>query len=547
MYEHRKRLGLKMCKQPWQWSEKWQLLAGGGIRCCIETLKQAMSGITTPNRNNPTKKLACRCNNQVLVQMKQNESKRQPCSQIVPTCKLVSKCEKRVRTIKKTQQHAGERKHTKHQKTHKTQETSKRGAEDTYLGASECNNDKTCQTCAKPMKKNNRSCPKLQIESTCVKQHVENYKQCSKWLDMCLGCVYVTKLHVHDETASDIKIEVASEMEIDAAKIFGPSNLSIAKPNISCTMKMFSVSTMAKTVTHSGKVNQRQSAAWPCRHEWSGHNPAKKNLLRLLCLALLASCVAGTLLTTVCSHLNRKNGERRIHRLLLRQIQLNSGRHGSDVFCITLTIHHEVQDLSSDTSSRSSGSQIFPTASFRVRRHTQSSALLLHWCPGPGGAAAAIANVFSLFFHLFDLVLSWSIHCWYFLHSLGYLLFFLIYVMLATSLSSNFTLFTYRAGRAGSCGGYLLLCTLSTDTAAAVVAHSFFIAFHPSRFFASLIHVLLFFKSLSCCRFSFLRLEEFIYFIFQSLFCSSNNSVGFALRAEFRVPSSCFHYPSFIR
>ena len=54
-----------------------------------------------------------------------------------------------------------------------------------------------------------------------------------------------------------------------------------------------------------------------------GHNLAKKNLLRLLCLALLARCATGTLLTTVCSHINRKK-ERRIHRLLLRQIQMNS-------------------------------------------------------------------------------------------------------------------------------------------------------------------------------------------------------------------------------
>ena len=48
--------------------------------------------------------------------------------------------------------------------------------------------------------------------------------------------------------------------------------------------------------------------------------PRKKNLLRLLCLALLARCATGTLLASVCSHRKR---ERRIHRLLLRQIQMN--------------------------------------------------------------------------------------------------------------------------------------------------------------------------------------------------------------------------------
>ena len=57
-------------------------------------------------------------------------------------------------------------------------------------------------------------------------------------------------------------------------------------------------------MTHSDKVNQHQSEAWPCGHEWRSHNPAKKNLLRLLCLALLARRANGTLLATVCSHMN---------------------------------------------------------------------------------------------------------------------------------------------------------------------------------------------------------------------------------------------------
>ena len=38
--------------------------------------------------------------------------------------------------------------------------------------------------------------------------------------------------------------------------------------------------TLTITMTHSEKSNQRQSA-WPFRREWRGHNPAKKNLLRL--------------------------------------------------------------------------------------------------------------------------------------------------------------------------------------------------------------------------------------------------------------------------
>ena len=34
--------------------------------------------------------------------------------------------------------------------------------------------------------------------------------------------------------------------------------------------------------------------------------PQKKNLMRLVRLALIAKCVTGTLLTTVCSHVNRE-------------------------------------------------------------------------------------------------------------------------------------------------------------------------------------------------------------------------------------------------
>ena len=67
--------------------------------------------------------------------------------------------------------------------------------------------------------------------------------------------------------------------------------------------------------------------------------------------------------------------------------------------------------------------------------------------------------------------------------------------MLATSYSSNFTTFKKRAGRIGSCGGFLLRSTLSTDSAAAVVAYSLSIAFHIARFVVTLIHVSLLFFS----------------------------------------------------
>ena len=61
--------------------------------------------------------------------------------------------------------------------------------------------------------------------------------------------------------------------------------------------------------------------------------------------------------------------------------------------------------------------------------------------------------------------------------------------MLAISSSANFSPFRCRAGRVGSCGEFSLRSTLSTDLSSAVLAN------HLSRFFATLIHVLLFFIS----------------------------------------------------
>ena len=78
-------------------------------------------------------------------------------------------------------------------------------------------------------------------------------------------------------------------------------------------------------MTHSDKVNQHQSEAWPHGHEWRGHNPRKKNLLNLLCLALLARCANGHCWRQCGVILKR---ERRIHKLLLRQIQMDSDDKG---------------------------------------------------------------------------------------------------------------------------------------------------------------------------------------------------------------------------
>ena len=76
-------------------------------------------------------------------------------------------------------------------------------------------------------------------------------------------------------------------------------------------------------MTHSDKVKQHQSVAWPYGHEWRGLNPAKK-----ICCALrfwqgvqLGHCCRQCAVTL--------KKERRKHRLLLRQIQMNSDDKGN--------------------------------------------------------------------------------------------------------------------------------------------------------------------------------------------------------------------------
>ena len=59
-----------------------------------------------------------------------------------------------------------------------------------------------------------------------------------------------------------------------------------------------------------------------------------------------------------------------------------------------------------------------------------------------------------------------------------------------------FTPSRYRAGRIGSCGGFSLRSTLSTDLSSAVLAYSLSNVVHLSRFFATLIHVRVSFQSL---------------------------------------------------
>ena len=48
--------------------------------------------------------------------------------------------------------------------------------------------------------------------------------------------------------------------------------------------------TMTMTMTHSEKSDIRQMKAWACKQERRGHNPAKKESVVLVKLALLARC-----------------------------------------------------------------------------------------------------------------------------------------------------------------------------------------------------------------------------------------------------------------
>ena len=45
---------------------------------------------------------------------------------------------------------------------------------------------------------------------------------------------------------------------------------------------------MTMTMTHSEKSVEQPSEAWPYKRELKGHDPAKKSLLKLVWLALLA-------------------------------------------------------------------------------------------------------------------------------------------------------------------------------------------------------------------------------------------------------------------
>ena len=73
--------------------------------------------------------------------------------------------------------------------------------------------------------------------------------------------------------------------------------------------------TMTMTMTHSDKVHQHQSAAWPNGHEGRGHNPAKKSVETVVPRALGKVCNADTVVDSVQS---QKKKERRRHKLLLR-------------------------------------------------------------------------------------------------------------------------------------------------------------------------------------------------------------------------------------
>ena len=68
-------------------------------------------------------------------------------------------------------------------------------------------------------------------------------------------------------------------------------------------------SAMTMTMTHSEKVNQHQSAAWPCRHEWRDHNLAKKESVEAVVPCALGKvCNWDTVDDSVQSHKKRIEG-----------------------------------------------------------------------------------------------------------------------------------------------------------------------------------------------------------------------------------------------
>ena len=68
--------------------------------------------------------------------------------------------------------------------------------------------------------------------------------------------------------------------------------------------------TMTMTMTHSEKSNQQSLEAWPYRRERRGHDPAKKSLLQLMWIALLARFCTCIRLMTVCSTSDLKEKHR---------------------------------------------------------------------------------------------------------------------------------------------------------------------------------------------------------------------------------------------
>ena len=205
---------------------------------------------------------------------------------------------------------------------------------------------------------------------------------------------------------------------------------------------------------------------------------------------------------------------------------------GLESFPVTFCFLHDGFCMPFDGSSGNSGSWIFLISSVVTRA---------------GRSCCCICEAFSPFFNC--LIFAFLIPSFMFLSTfLGSLRFLpgQYDVMLATSSSPNFTPFRYRASRIGSCGGFSLRSTQSTDLSSAVLAYSLSNIIHCSVFchFDPCVVIL---HIISCCRFSLFRLKEFVNLVFPSSFWSSYGSVGFVFCVEFRVPFSCFHYSSLVR
>ena len=288
----------------------------------------------------------------------------------------------------------------------------------------------------------------------------------------------------------------------------------------------------------------------------------------MVCLAPLAKCVSGTLLTTVCSHMNR---ERKMETnntsccwdkfkwIQMTKKQWSNASWNSRILCNTSRHWDSGNTEAKETPNKKDGKSgkfrnssvplavIISTFLYRFRHinriRRQSPVCLVKSNPS--------WNYWSSFHQ--SITKSWTMRsCCFTLRSRFFLMsfcspnfsfnfrtfaqivfplfvfdFLQMYVMLlASSLSSNLTLMRYRAGRLRSWAKFPLRAALSVDFSAVVFALLFSIILHLSRFFCSFDPCVVVLHVISCRRFSFFRLVELVDLVFPYSTRSSYGSVS---------------------